>query len=64
MVDRRVPGRSATSAIAVSPAEVAAAKLKIKRAESRGDDVDPAVRAIAEAKPIRQVVAKRRQRSA
>lgn len=52
MVERRVPGESPTSAIAVTPAEVAAAKLQVKRAKQRGVEVDAAVEAIAEATPV------------
>lgn len=51
MVDRRVPGWSSSSALAVTPAEVAAAKLQVKRAKQRGTQVDPAVAAIADATP-------------
>ena len=52
MVDRRVPGKSRSSAFAVTPAEVAAAKLEVKRAELRGGRADPAVEAIAKATPV------------
>lgn len=55
MVDRRVPGHRA--AIAVSPAEVAAAKLQVKRARLRGEPLDPAVEAIANATPLRSRLA-------
>lgn len=48
-VDRRVPGHS--SALGVTPAEVAAAKLQVKRAKQRGEEVDPAIEAIAQAEP-------------
>ncbi len=51
MVGRRVPGRSQSSALAVTPAEVAAAKLQVKRAQQRGLTVDPVVEAIANAGP-------------
>lgn len=51
MVDRRVPGYARSSAIAVRPSEVAAAKLQVKRAKQRGETVDPAIEAIANAKP-------------
>lgn len=51
MVDDRVAGVSARHArIRVSTAEVAAAKLKVERAEARGEPVDPVLRAIAAAK--------------
>ena len=51
MVDDRVPGLSSRHArVRVSAAEVAAAKLKVERAEARGEPVDPVLRAIADAK--------------
>jgi hypothetical protein len=54
MVDDRVLGLSENYArIRVTAAEVAAAKLKVERAEARGEQVDPAVRAIAAAKHSR-----------
>lgn len=52
MADDRVSEVTSTHArIRVTSAEVAAAKLRVKLAEASGEDVDPAVRAIAEAKP-------------
>lgn len=46
-----------TRRVNVSPTQVAAAKLKVKRAEAAGREVASAIRAIAEAKPpIRPVV--------
>ena len=50
-MNRRVPGKSKSSALAVTPAEVAAAKLHVKRAQARGVAVDPDVEAIANATP-------------
>ncbi len=51
MVDDRVPGLSARHArMRVSAAEVAAAKLKVERAEARGEPVDPVLQAIANAR--------------
>jgi hypothetical protein len=52
MVDRRVPGFLRGQALAVTAAEVAAAKLQVKRAEERGLPVDPAIQAIADATPV------------
>lgn len=51
MVDRRVPGFSKSSAMAVTPTEVVAAKLQVKLARQLGETVDPAVEAIANALP-------------
>lgn len=45
VVDRRVPGNR--RALGVTPAEVAAARLQVKRAQRRGIPVDPDVEAIA-----------------
>lgn len=54
MVGRRVTELSEHHArIRVTAVEVAAAKLKVERAEARGEQVDPAVRAIAAANPSR-----------
>jgi hypothetical protein len=47
-------GRAA--ALAVTPAEVAAAQLQVKRARQRGRTVDPAVEAIANAQPLSSLV--------
>lgn len=41
--------------IYVTPQQVAAAKLKTKRARARGLPVDPATQAIADARPRREV---------
>lgn len=51
MVNRVVPGRPASEAFAVTPAEVAAAKLQVKRAKQRGKSVPRAIDAIANAAP-------------
>jgi hypothetical protein len=50
MVDRRVPGFERSTALAVTPVEVAAARLTVKRSHLRGTTVDPSIQAIANAK--------------
>ena len=47
MVDRRVPGRTATY---VTPAEVKAAQMKVRRMIKRGERPSPALQAIANAR--------------
>ena len=46
-----------TRRVNVSPTQVAAAKLKVKRAEAAGREVASAIRAIADAKPVVRPVA-------
>lgn len=48
--DRRVPGYPFS--VAVTPAEVAAAKLHVKRARRQGLTVEPDIAAIANAAPM------------
>jgi WD40 repeat protein len=60
MVDRRVPGLGPASAMRATPTEVAAARLKVKRAKRRGEKVDAATEAIASASapgPVTALVA-------
>jgi hypothetical protein len=52
MVDSRVEGDPSSQVLVVSPTVVAAAKLQVKRAKARGKAVDPAIEAIANARPM------------
>lgn len=51
MTDRRVPGYAPGEAMAVTSAEVQAAKLLVEMAERDGEPVDEAIQAIANARP-------------
>jgi hypothetical protein len=52
MVGGRVQGDASASVLFVSPTVVAAARLQVKRAKARGKSVDPAIEAIAMARPM------------
>ena len=52
MVDSRVDGEASSQVLVVRPGVVAAAKLQVKRAKARGLKVDPAIEAIANARPM------------
>ena len=52
MADRRVDGDDNSQVLVVTSTVVAAAKLQVKRAKARGLTVDPAIEAIANAKPM------------
>ena len=52
MVDGRVEGDPSSQVLVVSPTVVAAARLQVKRAKARGKVVDPAIEAIANARPM------------
>ena len=52
MVAGRAQGDANGSVLFVSPTVVAAARLQVKRAKARGKGVDPAIEAIAMARPM------------
>lgn len=65
MVELRAHSRLTVGAIQVTPAQVAAAKLRVEMADESGEEVDEAVRAIAGAgtasRPVNGSVSQQQQ---
>jgi hypothetical protein len=52
MIDGRAEAEPGSGVLVVSPTVVLAAKLQVKRAKERGTAIDPAIEAIANARPM------------